>query len=57
MAMFTGTIYWIGGLAAILYPGTAGLDPEFGGPGFPQAPFFIALGGMGIAGWLLETRV
>ncbi|KAI0552443.1 hypothetical protein F4679DRAFT_89412 [Xylaria curta] len=40
ISAFTGSIYWLAGLCAILYPGTMGLDPEFGGPGFPQAPLF-----------------
>jgi len=40
IAAFTGSIYWLAGLAAIFYPGTMGLDPEFGGPAFPQAPLF-----------------
>jgi hypothetical protein len=40
VSAFTGSIYWIAGIAAILYPGTMGLDPEFGGPAFPQAPLF-----------------
>ncbi|KAF3766183.1 hypothetical protein M406DRAFT_60636 [Cryphonectria parasitica EP155] len=31
MAAFTGSVYWLAGLAAILFPGTDGLDPEFGG--------------------------
>ena len=54
-ALFTGTIYWIAGLASILYPGTDGVDPEFGTPGtFPQAPTFIILMSLGILGWLLE---
>lgn len=54
-AAFTGTIYWLAGLAAILYPNTDGLDPEFGGPGFPQLPVFSALAGLGLAGCLLEA--
>lgn len=55
-AVFTGTVYWIAGLAAILFPDTSGLDPEYGGPGFPQAKVFIFFAGSAIAGWLLETR-
>jgi len=54
-AAFTGSLYWAAGLAAILFPGTMGLDPEFGGPGFPQAPIFSALMGLGLLGWLTET--
>ena len=54
-AVVTGTIYWIAGFAAILFPNTAGLDPEFGGPGFPQAPIFFVFASLGVAGWLLES--
>ncbi|KAH8754196.1 hypothetical protein F5883DRAFT_431853 [Diaporthe sp. PMI_573] len=54
MAAFTGTIYWFTGLAAILFPGSDGLDPEFGGPGFPQLPIFTILAGCGLAGSWLE---
>ncbi|KAI0203356.1 hypothetical protein F4808DRAFT_418388 [Astrocystis sublimbata] len=53
MSAFTGSIYWLSGCAAILYPGTMGLDPEFGGPGFPQAPLFVAAAVFGVVGsWL-----
>lgn len=41
--MFTaaifGSLYWITGLSAILYPGALGVDPEFG-TGFPQVWIF-----------------
>ncbi|ORY63931.1 uncharacterized protein BCR38DRAFT_514574 [Pseudomassariella vexata] len=47
---FTGSIYWLAGLAAILFPGTMGLDPEFGGPGFPQAPIFAGFAVCGMLG-------
>ncbi|KAM7208183.1 hypothetical protein V8F20_001463 [Naviculisporaceae sp. PSN 640] len=54
-ALFTGTVYWITGLASILYPGTDGVDPEFGTPGtFPQAPIFITFMAMGVLGWFME---
>lgn len=56
IAAFTGSIYWITGLTAILFPGSDGLDPEFGGPGFPQRPFFILLGTLGLVGSWLESR-
>ena len=56
-ALFCGTIYWLAGMASILYPGTAGLDPEFGGPGFPQLRLFTAFAGLGVAGWFLESRL
>ncbi|CAJ2510924.1 Uu.00g065490.m01.CDS01 [Anthostomella pinea] len=52
---FTGSIYWLAGLAAILFPGTMGLDPEFGGPGFPQAWLFIGFATCGLVGSFLEA--
>jgi hypothetical protein len=55
VAGFTGTIFWLAGLAAIAYPNTAGLDPEFGGPGFPQKIPFCIAAAFGVAGSLLET--
>ncbi|KAI1207304.1 uncharacterized protein F4807DRAFT_183811 [Annulohypoxylon truncatum] len=54
MSALSGSIYWFAGLIAILPPGTAGLDPEFGGPGFPQGPLFVALMGCGLLGAWLE---
>lgn len=56
MAAFTGSVYWVAGLAAILFPGTSGLDPEFGGPGFPQRPLFAVFATLGLAGAWLEHR-
>ncbi|KAK3311989.1 hypothetical protein B0H66DRAFT_100508 [Apodospora peruviana] len=57
IAVCTGTIYWLTGLAAILYPGTDGVDPEFGPPGsFPQGRFFTAFATFAVAGWLLERQ-
>lgn len=50
-----GSAYWVAGLAAILYPGTMGLDPEFGGPGFPQAPLFAFAAGCALVGGWLEV--
>ncbi|KAH8837127.1 hypothetical protein MCOR27_006754 [Pyricularia oryzae] len=50
MAAFTGSIYWIAGLAAAFFPGTSGLDPEFGGPGFPQKWLFMGFGACGLLG-------
>ncbi|KAK7752241.1 hypothetical protein SLS62_005775 [Diatrype stigma] len=55
IAAFVGSIYWLAGIAAILYPGTMGLDPEFGGPGFPQAPLFIGFALCALAGSYLEA--
>lgn len=54
MAAFTGSVYWLTGLTAILFPGSAGLDPEFGGPGFPQLPAFVVLGLCGLGGSYLS---
>ncbi|KAI0898855.1 hypothetical protein F4806DRAFT_455824 [Annulohypoxylon nitens] len=50
----TGSIYWIAGLLAILPPGTMGVDPEFGGPGFPQAKVFVGFMVAGLVGAWLE---
>ncbi|KAH8160604.1 hypothetical protein CIB48_g7642 [Xylaria polymorpha] len=53
VSAFTGSIYWIAGIASLLYPGTMGLDPEFGGPGFPQAPLFVGCAIFAIVGsWM-----
>lgn len=54
MATITGSVYWISGFMAYRFPNTDGLDPEFGGPGFPQAvPFTVGLS-LAIAGFFLE---
>lgn len=50
-----GTIYWITGLSAILYPGSKGTDPEFG-EGFPQAYMFTIFGICSVLGSYLEVR-
>ena len=55
IAAFVGSIYWAAGLAAILYPGTMGLDPEFGGPGFPQAPLFLGFLACALVGSYLHA--
>lgn len=55
-AVFAGSIYWLAGFAAYFFPGTDGVDPEFGTPGtFPQAKIFAAFAGLGVGGWLLES--
>ncbi|KUI61790.1 hypothetical protein VP1G_08959 [Cytospora mali] len=56
VAAFTGSIYWLTGLTAIYFPEADGLDPEFGGPGFPQRPLFITLAALGFIGSFLELR-
>lgn len=50
-----GTLYWIAGLSAILYPGTLWIDPEFG-TGAPQVPLFVASIVGAWVGWALEMR-
>lgn len=54
-AAFTGSIYWLAGLVAILFPETAGVDPEFG-TGFPQGWLFGGFAVAGLAGAWLEAR-
>lgn len=55
-AAFTGSVYWLAGLAAYFYPGADGLDPEFGGPGFPQGGLFGGLAACALLGGFLEGR-
>ncbi|KAI5861318.1 hypothetical protein GGS23DRAFT_146057 [Durotheca rogersii] len=55
-AAWAGSAYWAAGLLSILPPGTAGRDPEFGGPAFPQAKLFVALAACGLLGAWLEAR-
>ncbi|KAI9812941.1 MAG: hypothetical protein M1827_004459 [Pycnora praestabilis] len=50
-----GSIFYLTALSAVLYPGSKGVDPEFG-EGFPQGPLFAALFGLTWLGWWLETR-
>ena len=52
-AAFTGSIYWLAGLASVFFPGSSGLDPEFGGPGFPQGKLFAGFAGLALGGLLL----
>ncbi|PQE29771.1 short-chain dehydrogenase protein [Rutstroemia sp. NJR-2017a WRK4] len=55
-AAIVGSLYWITGVSAILYPGTKMMDPEFG-DGSPQAIMFPAFAALAWAGWWLETKV
>ncbi|KUJ13123.1 uncharacterized protein LY89DRAFT_673220 [Mollisia scopiformis] len=50
-----GTLYWVTGLSAILYPGSKGMDPEFG-EGFPQFWMFSIFALCSLMGSYLETR-
>lgn len=54
-AALIGSIYCFTGLTAILYPGTAGTDPEFG-EGFPQKWVFGIPLLINWVGYLVEKR-
>ncbi|QSZ32696.1 hypothetical protein DSL72_002275 [Monilinia vaccinii-corymbosi] len=54
-AAIAGSLYWIAGLSAILYPGSKAMDPEFG-DGFPQAIAFPIFAGLAIGGAWVEVR-
>jgi hypothetical protein len=53
-AMIFGSVYWVTGLSAILYPGSLAVDPEFG-EGFPQFWLFVGLLGCAVVGWGFEV--
>lgn len=53
-AAFLGSIYWVAGLLSIIPEGTSGVDPEFGGPGFPQLYVFTPFLLCGLIGAWLE---
>ncbi|KAG4030073.1 hypothetical protein MFRU_013g00970 [Monilinia fructicola] len=54
-AAIAGSLYWIAGLSAILYPGSKAMDPEFG-DGFPQAIVFPIFASLAIVGAWMEVR-
>ncbi|ETS74334.1 hypothetical protein PFICI_14200 [Pestalotiopsis fici W106-1] len=54
IAALLGSIYWITGLLSILPEGTMGVDPEFGGPAFPQKYVFTPFLLFGLVGAWLE---
>ncbi|KAK0705913.1 hypothetical protein B0T26DRAFT_743447 [Lasiosphaeria miniovina] len=56
-AVIAGTLYWVAGLVATLFPGVDGVDPEFGPSGWPQMPFFTLFASLGVLGWAYETWV
>lgn len=49
------SLYWVTGLSAILYPGSKGMDPEFGDKWFPQFGPFVGLLLMAWVGCWLEV--
>ncbi len=53
-AALFASLFWFTGLSAILYPGSRGQDPEFGGAWFPQLPLFAGLLALGWVGWGVE---
>jgi hypothetical protein len=57
VATWLASMYWVTQLSAILYPGSLGVDPEFG-EGFPQfwlcTGMFCVIGG---AYWLESRRM
>ncbi|KAI2642255.1 hypothetical protein GGS21DRAFT_487110 [Xylaria nigripes] len=55
MAALAGSIYWIAGLLAILPPETMGVDPEFGGPAFPQGKLFLGCAVLAVVAPWLES--
>ncbi|ESZ90384.1 hypothetical protein SBOR_9220 [Sclerotinia borealis F-4128] len=54
-AAIAGTLYWVAGLSAILYPGSKAIDPEFG-DGFPQAIIYPIFAVMAILGAWVEVK-
>ena len=55
-AALAGTVYWATGLSAILYPGAAAQDPEFGPiDEFPQFWVFLFTAGLAWVGCGLES--
>jgi hypothetical protein len=53
-AALINSVYTVAGLAAIFYPGAAGMDPEFG-EGFPQGWVFGGLLAVNWVGWWVAT--
>jgi hypothetical protein len=54
-AAVLGSLYWATAISAIVYPGSKGIDPEFG-EGFPQFWPFLGLLAANWAGLWLERR-
>lgn len=55
IAAILGSLYWITGMSAILYPGSLGIDPEFG-EGFPQGWAFSVLAAIPWLGYWVEIK-
>ena len=56
-AALLGSVYWVTGLSAILYPGSKGVDPEFGDPeSFPQFWIFSVFLASSWVGWVFEMK-
>ncbi|MCJ1407394.1 hypothetical protein MMC19_001465 [Ptychographa xylographoides] len=55
VAALFGSLYYVCGLSALLYPGALGMDPEFG-EGSPQTWLFGGLLVFTWLGWWLEVR-
>ncbi|KAI0176548.1 hypothetical protein GGR52DRAFT_541496 [Hypoxylon sp. FL1284] len=55
LSAILGSLYWFAGLLSIIPPDTMGVDPEFGGPAFPQAKLFVGFMTAGVLGAWLES--
>jgi hypothetical protein len=57
IAAITGSLYWITGMSAILYPGSNWHDPEYEEGQFPpQIPLFSTLFILSWGGYILERQ-
>jgi len=57
IATILGSLYFLSGFTAALYPGAKAIDPEFGS-GFPQVGLFgVGLLSALVGGWLEGRRV
>jgi len=59
-AALIGSAYYVAGISAYFYPGSAAVDPEFRakhhtGREFPQFWFFAGFMTLGWVGWWLES--
>jgi hypothetical protein len=56
VAALCNSVFTVAGLSAIFYPGSKGMDPEFG-EGFPQGWIFAGLLVVNWVGWLVQKGV